>query len=158
MEGISYCAPGHIFCKAQKILLAVDGSEGSARAATVAFEIAQMTKSKLYIVHVVPIPIVKQIALMSDGDVEEILLKYAAKGEKLLEGVMKTSEEYRLDVEMILERGSPPERIVAQVNEKEVDLIVIGSKGATGGGSRSGLGSSVERVTYSVDIPVLIVK
>ncbi len=158
MEGISYCAPGHIFCKAQKILLAVDGSEGSARAATVAFEVAEMTKSKLFVVHVIPIPIVKQVALMSDGDANEILVKYAAKGEKLLEGVSKAASDYGLELELILERGSPPERIVAQVIEKEVDLIIIGARGATGGGSRSGLGSSVERVTYAVDIPVLVVK
>ena len=153
MEGLSYCAPGHIFCKAQKILLAVDGSEGSARAATVAFEVAQMTKSKLFVVHVIPLPIVKQIALMSDGNAEDILLKYAAKGEKLLEGVKDAAEDYGIDLEVILERGSPPERI-----ENAVDLIVIGARGATGGGSRSGLGSSVERVTYAVDVPVLVVK
>ncbi|TFG33750.1 universal stress protein [Candidatus Thorarchaeota archaeon] len=158
MDNISYCEPGHIFCRAKRILLAVDGSEGSARAATVAFEVAQMTKSKLFIIHVVPIPIVKQVALMSDGDADEILLRYAAKGEKLLEGVREASKDYGLDIELILERGSPPERIVAQVIEKHVDLIVIGARGATGGGSRSGLGSSVERVMYAVDIPVLVVK
>ncbi|TFG34172.1 universal stress protein [Candidatus Thorarchaeota archaeon] len=158
MDEISYCEPGHIFCRTQKILLAVDGSEGSARAATVAFEVAQMTKSKLFVIHVIPIPLVKQVALMSDGDADEILLKYAAKGETLLEGVKDASKGYGLDIELILERGSPPERIVAQVIEKGVDLIVIGARGATGGGSRSGLGSSVERVTYAVDIPVLVVK
>lgn len=157
MERFSYCAPGHIFCKAQRILLAVDGSEGSARAATVAFEVAHMTKSKLFVIHVIPTPIVHQVALMSDNDADEILLKYAAKGEVLLEGVKKASEPYGLDIELILDRGSPPERIVAQVKKKAVDLIVIGSRGTTGG-SRSGLGSSVERVTYSVDVPVLIVK
>jgi len=158
MNALNYCAPGHIFCKAQKILLAVDGSDGSARATTVAFEVAKMTQSKLFVVHVIPIPIVQQVAFMSDGDVDEILVKYSVKGEKLLEEVGKAAEEYELTPELILERGSPPERIVSQVNEKGVDLIVIGSAGVTGGGRRSGLGSSVERVTYAVDVPVLIVK
>ncbi|MHA1862537.1 MAG: universal stress protein [Candidatus Thorarchaeota archaeon] len=156
MGEIHYCAPGHIFCRAKKILLAVDGSEGSARAATVAFEVAEMTKSKLCILHVIPTPIVEQVALMSDGDIDELMTKYAAKGEMLLEGIKEASKEYGLEIELIIDRGSPSDRILAQVKELEVDLVVIGSTGATGGG-RSGLGSSTERVTMNIDIPVLVV-
>jgi nucleotide-binding universal stress UspA family protein len=156
MEKIHYCAPGHIFCRTNKILLAVDGSEESARAATAAFEVAEMTKSKLYILHVIPTPIVKQVALMSDGDVDEILTKYSSKGEMLLEGVKAAAKDYGIDVELILDKGSPSERILAQVNELGVDLVVIGSHGATGGG-RTGLGGSVERVAMNIDVPVLVV-
>ncbi len=156
MGEIHYCAPGHIFCRAKKILLAVDGSEGSARAATAALEVAEMTKSKLFILHVVPTPIVKQVALMSDGNIDDILAKYSMKGETLLEGVKAISKEYGIEVELIMDRGSPSERILAQINELGIDLVVIGSSGASGGG-RSGLGSSTERVTMNTDIPVLIV-
>ena len=157
MEEIRYCAEGHIFCNARRIMLAVDGSEGSSRAATVAFEIAEMTKSKLFIVHVIPTPIVRQIALMSEADAEEILIKYKVKGEKLLEGVRKASTKYKIETEVILDRGSPHDRIVFLSKEKKVDLVVIGSRGATGGG-RTGLGSSAERVTFGTDCPVLVVK
>jgi len=156
MQEIHYCAPGHIFCRANKILLTVDGSEGSAKAATVAFEVAEMTKSKLCILHVIPTPIVTQVAMMSDGDVDEILAKYSSKGEMLLEGVKAAAKDYGIEVETILDKGSPSERILAQVKELNVDLVVIGSHGATGGG-RSGLGSSVERVTTKIEIPVLVV-
>lgn len=156
MGEIHYCAPGHIFCRAKKILLAVDGSEGSARAATAAFEVAEMTKSKLFILHVIPTPIVKQVALMSDGNVDDILAKYSIKGETLVEGIKEASKEYGLEVELIIDRGSPSERILAQVKELEVDLIVMGSSGASGGG-RTGLGSSTERVTMNIEIPVLVV-
>jgi len=157
MNDLLYCAPGHIFCRAKKILLAVDGSEGSARAATVAFEIAEMTKSKLYIVHVIPTPIVKQVALMSDSDVEEILAKYSAKGEILLEGVKASAADYNLDIELILDRGSPADRIIAKSAELEVDLVVIGSKGISGG-SRIGIGGSSERVLLGIECPILVVK
>lgn len=157
MNEILYCAPGHIFCRAKKILLAVDGSEGSARAATAAFEIAEMTKSKLYIVHVVPTPIVKQIALMTDGNMEEILVKYASKGEKLLEGVKTAAAEYNLDIELVLDKGSPSDRILALTKEHGVDLVVLGSRGATSIG-RAGIGSSSERVLLDSEVPILIVK
>ncbi|TFG30874.1 universal stress protein [Candidatus Thorarchaeota archaeon] len=156
MEEIRYCAPGRIFCKANKILLTVDGSEGSSRAATVAIEVAEMTKSKLYILHVIPTPIVKQVALMSDGDVDEILLKYSRKGQMLLEGVKAVAKESGIEVELILDKGSPSDRILAQVQALGVDLVVIGSHGASGGSHR-GLGRSVERVTMNIDVPVLVV-
>lgn len=156
MNEILYCAPGHIFCRAKKVLLAVDGSESSARAATAAFEIAEMTKSKLFVVHVVPTPIVKQVALMTDEDVEELLLKYAASGEKILAGVKAAAEEYKLDIELILDRGSPPERIVALTKERGADLIVLGSRGMSSTG-RVGIGSSSERVLTDSEVPILLV-
>jgi nucleotide-binding universal stress UspA family protein len=157
MEDIRYCAPGHIFCKANKVMLAVDGSEGSARAATVAFEVAEMTKSKIFIVHVIPTSIVTQFSLMSDANPDDVLHKYEDKGNKLLDGYKGAAEDYKLEVELILEKGSPSERIILKAKELEIDLVVIGSKGAAGE-KRSGLGSSAERVVFGSPIPVLVVK
>lgn len=157
MEDIRYCTPGHIFCSANKVMLAVDGSEGSARAATVAFEVAEMTKSKLYIIHVIPTPVAKQFALMSDSNLEDVLHRYEAQGKKLLEGTKKAAEEYNLDIELLLEKGSPSERIIFRAKELGVDLVVIGSKGAAGS-TRAGVGSSAERVVIGSESPVLVVK
>jgi len=157
MEDIRYCAPGHIFCSANKVMLAVDGSDGSSRAATVAFEIAEMTKSKLFIVHVIPTSVVKQFSLMSDANPEEVLHKYEAKGEKLLDGYKGAAKDYKVEIELILEKGSPSERIILQAKELGVDLVVIGSQGAEGA-LRSGVGSAAERVMLGSPSPVLIVK
>ncbi|MFX1578482.1 MAG: universal stress protein [Promethearchaeota archaeon] len=157
MENIVYCTPGHIFCSANKVMLAVDGSEGSARAATVAFEVAEMTKSKLFIVHVIPTPVAKQFALMSDSDLEEVLRKYEDKGRKLLDGTKRSADEYQIDIELILEKGLPSERIIFQAKTLGVDLIVIGSSGASGS-LRAGVGSSAERVVLGSEAPVLVVK
>lgn len=157
MEDIRYCAPGHIFCSANKVMLAVDGSEGSARAATVAFEVAEMTKSKLFIIHVIPTSVVNQFSLMSDANPDEVLDKYETKGKTLLEGYRGAAEDYKLDVELMLEKGSPSERIILKAKELEVDLIVIGSQGAYSS-LRSGVGSSAERVVLGSTSPVLVVK
>jgi nucleotide-binding universal stress UspA family protein len=138
-------------------MLAVDGSEGSARAATVAFEVAEMTKSKLFIIHVVPTSVVQQFSMMSDANPDEILDKYEAKGKKLLDGYKGAAQDYSLKVELILEKGSPSERIILKAKELEVDLIVIGSEGSAGM-LRSGVGSSAERVVLGASNPVLVVK
>lgn len=157
MVDILYCSPGHIFCSANKIMLAIDGSEGSAKAATVAFEVAEMTKSKLYIIHVIPTPVAKQFSLMSDANLEDVLRKYEEKGESLLNGTKSAADDYKIDIELILEKGFPSERIILKAKELGVDLIVIGSKGAAGS-LRSGVGSSAERVVLGSDSPVLVVK
>ncbi|NHI90170.1 MAG: universal stress protein [Candidatus Thorarchaeota archaeon] len=157
METLRYCAPGHIFCRANKVLLAVDGSEGSAKAATVAFEVAEMTKSTLYIINVVPTSVAQQFSLISDSDLEEVLRKYEESGRTLLEGTKVAADEYNLEIELILEKGSPSERIILQAKDLGVDLIVIGSRGVASS-LRSGVGSSAERVVLGSDCPVLVVK
>jgi nucleotide-binding universal stress UspA family protein len=157
MESITYCEPDRIFCRANKILLAGDGSEGAAKAAKVAIEIAEMTNSKLYIVHVVPTPTVKQMALMTSMNEEEVMAKYVTSGETLLKGYKEAALEYDLKVETILEKSIPSEGVISVAKANEVDLIVIGSKG-TAGGRRAGMGSNTERIVVNSGCPVIVVK
>ncbi|MHA2084649.1 MAG: universal stress protein [Candidatus Thorarchaeota archaeon] len=157
MENIEYCAPGHLFCRAKKVMLAVDGSEGASRAANVAFEVAEMTGSTVYIVHVIPMPTVAQFALMSGSDLEEVKQKYIENGNKLLEGYKSAAIENGIECEMLLEEGLPSGRIIYQSKNLEVDIVVMGSKGATSG-ARTGMGSTVERVMEGGEVTVLVVK
>jgi nucleotide-binding universal stress UspA family protein len=157
MESITYCLPGRIFCKAKNILLAVDGSEGSATAATVAFEIAEMTKSKLFVVHVVPTPSVNQLSLMTDMKSDEVLARYLDHGRSLLAGYDNASKEFNIETELILEQGLPAERVIRAGDENGVDLIVIGSRGISGG-RRAGMGSTTERIVLMAECPVMVVK
>ncbi len=157
MESITYCLPGRIFCKAKSILLAVDGGEGAARAATVAFEIAEMTKSKLLIVHVVPTPSVNQLSFMTDMNAEEVLAKYLEHGRSLLAGYDNASKEFGIETELVLEQGHPAEGVIKTGNEHGVDLVVIGSRG-TSGGRRAGMGSFTERIVLMAEYPVIVVK
>jgi len=157
MESITYCIPGRIFCSAKHILLAVDGSEGSARAATVAFEIAEMTNSKLFIVHVVPTPSVNQLSLMTDMNAEEVLSKYLDHGRSLLAGYENASKEFNIETELVLEQGLPADRVIKVGEGNGVDLLVIGSRG-TSGGRRAGMGSITERIVLMAECPVMVVK
>jgi nucleotide-binding universal stress UspA family protein len=157
MGEITYCEPGRIFCRAQKVLLAVDGSQGAARAATVAFEIAEMTKSKLFIIHVIPKPSVEQFARITDENFDDVMMKYTSKGEILLNGYKNAAADYGIEVVVLLETGLPAERIMAVAKDQEVDIIVIGHDGA-GNPKRTQLGSSTDRVVKGTSCPVLVVK
>ena len=157
MEEIMYHSPDRLFWRTKKILLPVDGSKSAAQAATVAYELAEITKSKLFIIHVINIGMVQQIATMSDSDSLEVLTRYMTNGERLLEGYKKAASEFDLDVELVLEQGLPSSKIIEFARKKRVDVIVMGSRGATSI-SRSGLGSSTERVVRKASCAVLIIK
>jgi len=137
-------------------MLPIDGSEGSDRAAAVAYEIAELTKSKLYIIHVINTGIVQQVARMSEEDPEDILRHYKENGEKLLQRYKSAALGYGLEIETILEQGLPSDRITALAASIDVDIIVMGSKGLSGS-RRPGLGSSTERVIRRINCAVLVV-
>ena len=157
MENITYCEPGRIFCRSKKVLLAVDGSESTARAATVAYEVAELTGSILHIVHVIPKPSVQQIALMSGSEPDELMQRYRVNGEKLLEGYREAASKFNLEIELVLEEGLPSDRIALYSQNNEIDIIVMGSQGVSGL-KKGALGSATERVILGANCPILVVK
>jgi len=156
MEDPLYHEPGRLLSRTKRVLLPIDGSEGSNRAAIVAYEIAELTKSKLYVVHVINTGVVQQVARMSDKDPEDILRHYKENGEKLLQRYKSGALSYGLEVETILEQGLPSDRITALAASIDVDIIVMGSKGLSGS-RKPGLGSSTERVIRRINCAVLVV-
>jgi nucleotide-binding universal stress UspA family protein len=137
------------------LLLAVDGSESSAKATSVAFEIAELTNSKVLIMHVVPTPTVKQFALKTDTDPELALAKFEKKGKILLAGYEDASQDYDVEVETVLEHGLPAERIITVADEREVDMIILGTKETS---KRAGAGSTTERVVIGSNRSVIVAK
>jgi nucleotide-binding universal stress UspA family protein len=157
MEEILYHSPDRLFWRTKKILLPVDGSKSTARAATVAYELAEITNGKIFIIHVINIGMVQQIATMSDSDSLEVLTRYMANGERLLEGYKKAASEFNLEIELILEQGLPSSKIIEVARKRRVDVIVMGSTGASST-SRTGLGSATERVIRKAPCAVLVIK
>lgn len=138
-------------------MLPVDGSKGTARAADVAFELAEITRATLYIIHVINIGTVRQIARMSEANEIDMLHKYVSTGSHLLEGYKSAASEFGIKVELLLEQGLPSDRIVAKAKELKIDVIVMGGRGATST-KRRGVGSSTERVVENAHCPVLVIK
>lgn len=138
------------------IMVAVDGSEGSNRAAQIAYELAEITKSKLLITHIINIGNIQQIATISNKDGQDILESFKESADKLLQQHKEDAAEYNIEVELILDKGLPSNMIVHLAKNNEADIIVMGYIGATG--SKAGLGSATERVVRNAHCPVLVVK
>ncbi|MEM4735927.1 MAG: universal stress protein, partial [Candidatus Thorarchaeota archaeon] len=146
-----------VLCNSKRIVLAVDGSEGAARAASVAFELAILTKSELIIVHVVPTPLISQISLMSSSNPRELLQHYMENGQRLLNGYLLAARERGIPAEAVLEKGNPSDRLVRLAHDREADLIVIGYS-ASVRGRRTSIGSVAERVVMSSTCTVIVAK
>ncbi len=123
----------------EKILVPTDGSEYSEMAASEAIKIAKRTNSTLLALSVAKKDENLPAAETSVGKLKE----YAEKEEVKVEGLTLKGEPYKV--------------IVDTVNDKNVNLIVMGSHGKTGL-DRILMGSVTERVIGHAPCAVLVAK
>ncbi len=143
----------------QKVLIPVDGSEGSWRALNTAVEIGKKFGSELLVVNVIQpynnaallaVPLDHATVSQGNSELEKI-------GDKVLEMAQERLVGYEYKVEYCLEIGHPSERIIALAKKSKADAIIIGSRGLSGI-AEFFLGSVSSKVSQYASIPVLIVK
>lgn len=139
----------------KKILVAIDGSKNAERALLEAKEQAEYTEATVMI-----LSIIKPIFLpyygkteMSKRDQENI----KKSREELLKRSLELFEDYPGVVNTKIRHGDPADEILAEVDEGEYDLIIMGSKGL-GLFTRTLLGSVSNKVLNHTENNVLIVK
>jgi nucleotide-binding universal stress UspA family protein len=140
----------------QSIVVGVDGSETSRRAAEIATEIARSQQAKLLLVTVVRPP-EGWWGIGGAPPTPEALSAALVEGQQQ---VLKESEEHLsldgVDYETVEELGDPTSRLIAVAEEREAGLIVIGKRGA-GLAERVMLGSVADRLCHHSPIPVMVV-
>ncbi len=137
----------------KRIMVATGGSPWSTRAVEYAVNLARELGAQLYILHVVTSPSLISELLASvpfDRELKE-------RGEKILDEASALARDRGINCETILKTGSVAENIVMAAAEKDVDLLVLGSRGEKGL-MRGGLGSTASKVAASAPCPVLILK
>ncbi|CAK8583451.1 universal stress protein (plasmid) [Priestia megaterium] len=133
----------------KKILLAVDGSEHSKRAAKHAIKLASLIpQAKVEIISVIDLSKVKTEVL--HGELKQ-------KRQQALEEIKSYFEKEQVTHEIKLERGEPGPTIVSYANKNEFDLVVIGSRGLNSL-QEMVLGSVSHKVAKRVHCPVMIIK
>lgn len=142
-----------------KILVPVDGSEGSWHALECAAQMADKFAGELIVCNIVQtfndvslltIPL-ERISISNDTEELEKI------GNKVLEFAKEKMAGHQGSVEYVLDVGHPSERIIALAKERECDGIVIGSRGLSGI-AEFFLGSVSSKVSQYANIPVVIVK
>jgi nucleotide-binding universal stress UspA family protein len=140
----------------KKILVPTDFSDYAGHALKVAAQIARKNGGEIYLLHMLELPHQGSDALGSGHDLPEIMLfKNAAINR--LEDLMDDECLEGLKVSEIIQFELAFDGIMNVSNKNNVDLIVMGSHGASGF-KEMFIGSNAEKVVRNSDIPVLIIK
>ncbi len=147
--------------KISNILVAIDGSEHSFKAAEYALGIAKSYEAQLTAVTVTYIPSSDNLSqkdvllksLVEDGSDK---MKYA---EKWFEEFIQNAKENNVHLKTELLNSTKPVNyvILEYAEEQKIDLIVVGSRGRTGF-KKLLLGSVASSITTYAHCPVLVVK
>jgi nucleotide-binding universal stress UspA family protein len=148
----------------QRILVAVDGSEGSRRASEVAVDLAERFKSELYVLHVFRgYPEYMSMfpnAPTPSGETIDAFEAYAKKAALEVVGravSMAERKNVRVKPQTSETVGSVVQAITDYATGEKIDLIVMGTRGM-GGFKKMLVGSVSSGVVTHADCPVLVVR
>ena len=132
-----------------KILVAVDGSETSSKAAENAIELAEKYGADLIALHIVP-PNIKS------SEIFDLAKQY---GQKIVDEVKHEASAKKLNVQtkVLWDVGSVTKAIVEYAENNNVNLIVLGTRGISGI-KRMLLGSTASGVVTYSHCPIMVVK
>lgn len=135
------------------VLLPTDGSPAAEAAIDHAIHIATQNDATVHAVHVAEIT---EFGDITEGarDVDDGLRE---GGKELLAPVLKAADDAGVDVVDTVLRGTAHERLVEYVEDRGIDVVVMGTHGKSGL-SRVLLGSTAEKMVRHSPAPVLTVR
>lgn len=139
----------------RKILVPIDGSNYSNRAAEYAIGIAKAQNAEILLAYVVDELVVDQFANGAERSAIETELKN--DGQRTLHYAESMLEKAGVKSSSMLLKGRPFEQIVNTTKSFDIDLVVMGTYGRRGA-ERILIGSVAERVIEYSPCPVLVVK
>jgi len=148
--------------KIKRILVAVDGSDNATRAANEAITFAEKFNAELVVCHAIQTPF---YSLTQDGltvpanVLENYIAASRADAKNMVDKVVKMAEAAHVaTTTVILENTlSIVEAIVGLAANRNIDLIVMGTRGRTGF-KKLLMGSVSSGVTNHAQCPVLVVR
>jgi nucleotide-binding universal stress UspA family protein len=136
----------------ERILVPTDGSTGTAHVAMQAFDLATKYDAAVDILHVVEPDAGR---LLGNGENNDAELQ--EPGRQAVATLEELAKVYDIDTTREIREGDPMEEILAAADERDVDLIVMGTHGRSGLEWRL-IGSVAERIVRHADPSVLTVR
>lgn len=140
----------------KKILIPTDFSDHAEHALKVAAQIARKNNGEIILLHMLELPNQSSDAVGSGADIPEIMFFKNAAISKL-EDLMDADYLQGLKVSEIVQFELAFDGILKISRKNDIDLIVMGSHGASGF-KEMFIGSNAEKVVRNADVPVLIIK
>ena len=144
----------------KKILVAVDGSKSSFKAMEKAIRLQEVTEAEIYLICVYKHHSLFEASLSigrpTEMDIPDKVLSEYAK-EVVNHAKEKAKEKGAVKVRGFVKAGRPSKVITKFSEDKDVDLIVVGSRGTHSDKDGMLLGSVSHRVASRAKCPVLVV-
>lgn len=140
----------------KKILVPTDFSEQAENALKVAAQLARKNKSEIYLLHMLELPLSLVDPANSGGDMPEALF-FMKLAHKRFKEMMSKDYLEGIKVFETVQFQETFDGIVEAAGKHSVDLIVMGSHGASGF-KEMFIGSNTEKVVRTSNIPVLVIK
>lgn len=141
-----------------KILVAIDGSEISLKAADYGIAMAKKDNAKLVVINIIHTP-ASTFTYTKQAWFDEFLKKAKDEAAEWFNKIKKNATENGVEVktETAEELYSVPAAIVQYAENENADLIIMGTTGKTGF-KRLLLGSVANDVVIHSPIPVMVIK
>ena len=141
----------------KRIACFVDFSENAGAAFETSRDLTAKFRAKLYVVHVLP-PAVNPLLpeanwIMPEEPKKALIIKIEEK----MQEVYGSKVEENLDCEFLVLDGHVSSEIIRFLEEKDIDLAVLGSYGASGMGLVL-FGSVANRIAHKAPCSVMIVR
>jgi nucleotide-binding universal stress UspA family protein len=137
----------------KEFLIATDGSPGAAVALRQAIALAREADARLIVVYARRAP----LPLLGDPYYQRTLSHELEVARTVLAEGARMAADAGIEVETEILEGNAADRIVELARLRDVDLIVVGSRGR-GAVTGALLGSVSESIVHKADRPVLVVK
>jgi nucleotide-binding universal stress UspA family protein len=139
----------------QKILVPVEGSQSSLKAAEFALELASLGGSQVVALYVIQLP-----QYINEGTLRHLRTELTAGAENVLKQIKKMAghSKIKLKGEILETTGSIATAICNYCDRNGADLIIIGTRTNTSPVTRLMLGSTALGVANNANSPVLVVR
>jgi len=149
-------------CLISNVLVAIDGSENSAKALDFALDLAEKYAAKVSILNVFESPamgVIPQAAGYFGDNMPVFAGELTKFHEEILAKALNRAKEIKpnLEISTALRDGDPAVEIVAMAKDEGFDVIVVAHRGV-GRVSKVLLGSVSEKVARLASCPVIIVR
>jgi nucleotide-binding universal stress UspA family protein len=138
------------------VVVGVDGSETSCRAAQAAADLSRKNGAQLHVVTVVRPPEGWWGIVGSPPPADVLTSSMSEAQQTILDAVIESIDLEDVEWEATEEIGEPASALADVCSDKEADLLVVGRRGA-GIVERLVMGSVADRVAHYSPCPVLIV-
>jgi nucleotide-binding universal stress UspA family protein len=146
----------------EKILVAIDGSTHSEKAAAAGIEMARLYGAAVTILYVIDIskenaPLGELLSKPVEDPFAAMRATLKEQGEEAIKRIEEMAKTTGVQAERKIIEGHPADTIIRVAEKENMNLIVIGYIGATGL-ERFLLGSVADKVVRNSKVPVLVVR